>query len=177
MRVGLGLAELVYGVDQHVAGQARQLLRLPLKKTAFGVGVGGRVAGPVLRAGVVAARAAFVAARRPEGAVSTDTNVSWGPVPGAAAYLVRWRRTDASNWQHVRRVAADTRTPIADSSEPAGPNSPARLVGYGVPLEGIRVDDWVFGVSSVSADGFESPVASAVPGGAFKPWVKPPATN
>ena len=33
----------------------------------------------------------------------------------------------------------------------------------------IRVDDWVFGVSSVSKDGFESPVASAVPGGAFKP--------
>jgi hypothetical protein len=31
----------------------------------------------------------------------------------------------------------------------------------------------VFGVSSVSRDGYESPVASAVPGGAFKPWVKP----
>ena len=40
-------------------------------------------------------------------------------------------------------------------------------------LKGIRVDDWVLGVSSVSKDGFESPVASAVPGGAFKPWVKP----
>ncbi len=41
-------------------------------------------------------------------------------------------------------------------------------------LKGIRVDDWVFGVSSVSADGYESPVASAVPGGAFKPYVAPP---
>jgi hypothetical protein len=41
-------------------------------------------------------------------------------------------------------------------------------------LPHIRVDDWVFGVSSVSKDGFESPVASAVPGGAFKPWVAPP---
>ena len=40
-------------------------------------------------------------------------------------------------------------------------------------LKGIRVDDWVFGVSSVSADGYESPVASAVPGGAFKPYVAP----
>ncbi len=38
-------------------------------------------------------------------------------------------------------------------------------------LKGIRVDDWVFGVSSVSKDGFESPVASAVPGGAFRPYV------
>jgi hypothetical protein len=37
-------------------------------------------------------------------------------------------------------------------------------------LPGVRVDDWVFGVSSVSKDGFESPVASAVPGGAFKPY-------
>jgi hypothetical protein len=45
----------------------------------------------------------------------------------------------------------------------------------GSTLKGIRVDDWVFGVSSVSKDGFESPVASAVPGGAFKPWVAPPA--
>ena len=40
-------------------------------------------------------------------------------------------------------------------------------------LPHIRVDDWVFGVSSVSKDGFESPVASAVPGGAFKPYVAP----
>lgn len=43
-----------------------------------------------------------------------------------------------------------------------------------VVLPHIRVDDWVFGVSSVSKDGFESPVASAVPGGAFKPYVPPP---
>ena len=42
-----------------------------------------------------------------------------------------------------------------------------------VVLDGIRVDDWVFGVSSVSKDGYESPVASAVPGGAFKPYVAP----
>ena len=41
-------------------------------------------------------------------------------------------------------------------------------------LPHIRVDDWVFGVSSVSKDGFESPVASAVPGGAFKPYIAPP---
>ena len=40
-------------------------------------------------------------------------------------------------------------------------------------LKHIRVDDWVFGVSSVSKDGYESPVASAVPGGAFRPYVAP----
>jgi hypothetical protein len=42
-------------------------------------------------------------------------------------------------------------------------------------LPHIRVDDWVFGVSSVSKNGFESPVASAVPGGAFRPYVAPVA--
>jgi hypothetical protein len=41
-------------------------------------------------------------------------------------------------------------------------------------LPHIRVDDWVFGVSSVSKNGFESPVASAVPGGAFHPYIAPP---
>ena len=44
-------------------------------------------------------------------------------------------------------------------------------------LKGYRVDDWVFGVSSVGANGFESPVASAVPGGAFRPWEKPAETK
>jgi hypothetical protein len=40
-------------------------------------------------------------------------------------------------------------------------------------LPNIRVDDWVFGVSSVGADGLESPVAAAVPGGAFRPYTPP----
>jgi hypothetical protein len=48
------------------------------------------------------------------------------------------------------------------------------ITAYQCRLNGIRVDDWVFGVSSVSRDGFESPVASAVPGGAFTPYVAPP---
>src|SRR5688572_9073967 len=38
-----------------------------------------------------------------EGAVSTDTTVRW-KVVGAAAYLVRWRRTTASEWEHSLRV-------------------------------------------------------------------------
>ena len=56
-------------------------------------------------------------------------------------------------------------------------NRETREEGWNFPckavLKGARVDDWVFGVSSVSKDGFESPVASAVPGGAFKPYVAP----
>ena len=51
--------------------------------------------------------------------------------------------------------------------------APRAMPGCVIALPHIRVDDWVFGVSSVSKDGFESPVASAVPGGAFKPGVAP----
>jgi Zn-dependent M28 family amino/carboxypeptidase len=88
-----------------------------------------------------------------EGAVSSDTTIAWEPVPGAAAYMVRWRPTDAANWTNGIRVEG----------------SATRKV-----LPHIRVDDWVFGVSSVAADGSESPVASAVPGGAFRPYTPPP---
>jgi hypothetical protein len=55
-----------------------------------------------------------------------------------------------------------------------GPTDLGGLEPCATVLDHIRVDDWVFGVSSVSKDGFESPVASAVPGGAFKPYVAPP---
>ena len=92
-----------------------------------------------------------------EGAVSTYTTLTWAPIAGVASYDVRWRRTDANQWEMSRSVAA---------SECA---STCKIV-----LPHIRVDDWVFGVSSVSKDGFESPVASAVPGGAFHPYIAPP---
>ena len=98
-----------------------------------------------------------------EGAVSTDTKLNWPRVIPATSYVVRWRRTDANQWEHSKVVPA--------ASVEHTPNDV--LTGYSTTLKGIRVDDWVFGVSSVSKDGFESPVASAIPGGAFKPWVKP----
>ena len=109
----------------------------------------------------VAALAAIASAPPPpapkvEGAVSTDTALTWTPVPSAASYAIHWRRTDANQWQVSRGVPA---------SECA---AECKAV-----LEHIRVDDWVFGVSSVSKDGFESPVASAVPGGAFRPYIAP----
>jgi hypothetical protein len=110
-----------------------------------------------------------------EGAVSTDTTVTWQAVPGAASYVVRWRRTDANQWQAARRVA-ETGVVITDCRVP-GPQCEAAMRQVGmrkVVLPHIRVDDWVFGVSSVGANGFESAVASAVPGGAFKPYVPPP---
>jgi hypothetical protein len=116
-----------------------------------------------------------------EGAVSTDTTVTWAPREGEGFYT-RWRRTDANNWQHSQRVARAQCPPTEHVMNPAAyaPDKDGNVplhVWKQAPckttLKGIRVDDWVFGVSSVSEDGFESPVASAVPGGAFKPWVKP----
>jgi hypothetical protein len=123
----------------------------------------------------IAALAAIASAPPPpepkvEGAVSTDTTVTFDYVPGAYSYYVYWRPTDANQWTNsvpVARLASD-----CDNGAPpecqAGGKEP-----FKVPLPHIRVDDWVFGVSSVSRDGFESPVASAVPGGAFHPYIAP----
>jgi acetylornithine deacetylase/succinyl-diaminopimelate desuccinylase-like protein len=112
----------------------------------------------------VAALAAIASAPPPpapkvEGAVSTDTTISWTPVPGAASYRVHKRRTDAANWDGPGEI-------VVRACEKQACSAPIETT-----LPHIRVDDWVFGVSSVSKDGFESPVASAVPGGAFKPYV------
>lgn len=101
------------------------------------------------------ARSPMVPAPEVAGDVSTDTALKWERVPNAAAYIVRWRPTDAAEWENSVRVPGTATSHV---------------------LKGVRVDDWVFGVSAVSADGFESPVASAVPGGAFRPYTPPPAS-
>jgi hypothetical protein len=118
----------------------------------------------------VAALAALARAPMPpapmvEGAVSTDTRVTWPSVPNASAYVVRWRRTDSPQWETSRRIRSDETQAIIT-------NGPSTV--YSATLPHVRVDDWVFGVSSVSADGYESPVASAVPGGAFAPYTPAP---
>jgi acetylornithine deacetylase/succinyl-diaminopimelate desuccinylase-like protein len=100
------------------------------------------------------ARSPMVPAPEVAGDVSTDTALKWERVPSAAAYIVRWRTTDAAEWENSVRVPGTATSHV---------------------LKGVRVDDWVFGVSAVSADGFESPVASAVPGGAFRPYAPPAA--
>ncbi len=115
-----------------------------------------------------------------EGAVSTDTTVSWRQAPYADHYLIRWRRTDESQWSKQEIFSSEQVSTICGDVVLGGTNTrTGKAIALVIEenckevLKGIRVDDWVFGVSSVSKDGFESPVASAVPGGAFKPWVKP----
>lgn len=73
-----------------------------------------------------------------EGAVKPDTLVRWHPLSGAASYRVWWRSTTAPRWEHSRAASAGA-TSLA--------------------LPGVVIDDWFFGVSAVSADGYESPVA------------------
>jgi hypothetical protein len=114
------------------------------------------------------ARAPMPPEPRVEGAVSTDTTIQWAPVRGAGHYIARWRRTDAAQWEHSLRIGAD-----GCGSQVTNPGE-VLATGCRAVLRGVRVDDWVFGVSSVASDGSESPVASAVPGGMFRP-LPPPA--
>lgn len=131
----------------------------------------------------VAALAALASAPQPpeptvEGAVSTHTTLKWKVVQGSSAYIVRWRRTDSSRWENSLRVANPDQGLITCVTPVTEAGTGRKLGGYcewEVELKGVRVDDFVFGVSSVSKDGYESPVASAVPGGVFRPYTPPPA--
>ena len=80
------------------------------------------------------------------GAVTDDTSVRWNKVPGAAGYRVHWRDTTAPQWQYARAVGD---------------------VDHAV-LKDVVIDDWFFGVSSVSADGYESPVVFPGYAGSFE---------
>lgn len=106
----------------------------------------------------IAALAALAKAPMPpvptaDAAVKTWTDVEWKPVDGAVAYSVWRRRTDQGEWETQPMVAKTTQT--------------------SVKLEGFRGDDWILGVSSIAADGSQSPVAAAVPGGGFMPIGSP----
>ena len=82
-----------------------------------------------------------------DAAVRTDTLIEWQPSEGAAGYALWRRRTDDAAWERVREVPAGTTSSTLD----------------------LRGDDWIVGVSAIAASGAESPVAAAVPGGAFYP--------
>ena len=81
-----------------------------------------------------------------KGALATDTTVSWRKVPGAAGYRVHWRDTTAPQWQYARAVGDVDQAVLTD----------------------VVIDDWFFGVSAVSADGYESPVVFPGFAGSFE---------
>ena len=79
------------------------------------------------------------------GQVSPDTTLSWEKVTGAAGYRLHWRLTTSPTWDYSRDVGdVDNFT-----------------------LENTVIDNYFFGVSSLSADGIQSPVVFPGPAGAF----------
>jgi hypothetical protein len=81
---------------------------------------------------------------RLRGAVEPAATLSWSPPADSTAvagYRVYWRRTDSSTWDHWEDVGNTTSH----------------------RFDGLVVDNWFFGVASVSAEGFPSVVA--FPGG------------
>lgn len=89
-----------------------------------------------------------------EGAVSPNTTISWTPSPGATRYNVWWRDTTAPTWTNSRSAGSATTLTLKD----------------------ITIDDWFFGVSSLSADGYESPIEFPGPAGQFVEPAPPPPT-
>jgi len=108
------------------------------------------------------ARAPMPPSPTAEAALRTFTELAWDEVPGAAEYRIYQRRTDETRWPAMPTLSVEA----ADHSDNADQRD------FVWQLEGVRGDDWIFGVSSVAADGTESPIASAVPGGGFAPLVK-----
>lgn len=80
-----------------------------------------------------------------EGAVRPSTTLNWERVPGAAGYRVHWRLTTSPTWDFHRDVGDVD----------------------GFTLENIVIDNYLFGVSSVSGDGVQSVVVFPGPAGSF----------
>ncbi|MDX1331607.1 MAG: M28 family metallopeptidase [Robiginitalea sp.] len=78
------------------------------------------------------------------GVVEPSTRLRWEPVEGATGYKVYWRDTTSPTWDNYRYVENTTE----------------------VTLEGIVIDNYLFGVAAVGEDGHESPVA--FPSGVFR---------
>jgi hypothetical protein len=70
------------------------------------------------------------------GVVEPSARLRWEPVDGASGYKVYWRDTTSPTWDSFRYVGDQTE----------------------VTLDGIVIDNYLFGVSSIGADGHESPV-------------------
>ncbi len=80
-----------------------------------------------------------------EGMVSPHTTLNWRRVKGARNYKVYWRLTTDAQWRWSRE-AGDVTT---------------------LTLRNVVIDNYIFGVASVNADGIESPVVFPGPIGAF----------
>ncbi|MBI1401667.1 MAG: M20/M25/M40 family metallo-hydrolase [Porphyrobacter sp.] len=96
-----------------------------------------------------------------DAAVKTYTELSWSEAEGADRYRFQRRRTDQASWDAALagEVPSSNRGDVSDA--------PA----FTVEFEGVRGDDWMFGVAACAGE-ICSPVSTAVPGGAFEPVAK-----
>jgi hypothetical protein len=78
--------------------------------------------------------------RLSRGTSGYDAVLEWSASPAAAGYRVYWRNAWTPDWEHAQEVGKTER----------------------FVLPGMSIDDQVFGVSAVSADGHESVVSSYV---------------
>ncbi len=92
-----------------------------------------------------------------DGVVRNDIGLMIEQSDGAARYDIWKRATNASEWEW--------RSSVSPMDLPEG----ERDGPIDVVLSPERGDDWFIGVSACSAQGYCSPVASAVPGGEFYP--------
>jgi hypothetical protein len=82
-------------------------------------------------------RGANMLARDPSG---YDASLRWNAAPGAVAYRVYWRDTWNNDWEHSQTIGNVTQ----------------------FTLKNVSIDDFVFGVSAISAEGQESLVSAYV---------------
>jgi hypothetical protein len=75
-----------------------------------------------------------------------DTNLTWNAAPGAVAYRIFWREAWGQDWQHDLLVGNVTNVVLAN----------------------MQIDDYVFGIAAVDAEGHESFVTA---------YVTPPRAN
>ena len=79
-----------------------------------------------------------------------DANLQWKASPGATAYRIYWREPWSNDWSHARLIGDETQ--------------------FTVP--GLSIDDHVFGVAAIGADGHESLISAYVERRAKRPAVK-----
>ncbi|WP_211277364.1 M20/M25/M40 family metallo-hydrolase [Erythrobacter donghaensis] len=103
-----------------------------------------------------------------DAAVKTYTDLKWDEVLGGRQFRIFKRTTDAPAWpQEAERVIEMK----GDHGYDEGGNFVSWRTATKFTLEGVRGDDWIFGVAACAGD-YCSPVSSAVPGGAFEPVAK-----
>jgi hypothetical protein len=85
--------------------------------------------------------------RQPSG---YDANLQWKASPGAVAYRIYWRDAWENDWSHSRLLGNQIQ----------------------ITLPGLSIDDHVFGVAAVGADGQESLVSAYVERRVKRPDVK-----